>query len=225
MQTLRSKHRLTKLFCLVFALTLCAPQFIAIAQTGTQSPAQQTRPVSPPRQYIPNRNYDTRHIKLDLRFDWEREQALALGETKNAAAYESLVKFLDVPSWRDQIRTSALLGLANLGDKRAFELGNRYLAAANPPQVRAAAITLLASVGKDDPRTFQIISDALSFGASTLNFTISNAAGEALVKLGDPRGVDAIEQAIKKTNNPQMQGFIRQFQQRLRQSTPKSSGQ
>ncbi|MDT4895795.1 MAG: aminopeptidase [Acidobacteriota bacterium] len=154
-----------------------------------------------------------------------RSAALALGDTKNAAAYDALVKMLDVPSWRDQIRASALLGLANLGDKRALELGNRYVAAGNLPTIRAAAITLLASVGKDDPRTFQIISDALSYGASTLNFPMSNAAGEALVKLGDPRGVDVIEQAIKKANNPQMQGFIRQFQQRLRQSTTKSGGQ
>ena len=145
--------------------------------------------------------------------------ALALGETKNAAAYDALVKLLDTQSWRDQIRASALTGLANLGDKRALELGSRYAAAGNRPQVRTAAITLLGAIGKDDPRAFQLVSEALSAGASTLNFALSNAAGEALVKLGDPRGVEAIEEAIKKTNNPQFQGFIRQFQQRLRQKT------
>ena len=30
----------------------------------------------PPPRYIPNREYDMRHIALDLRFDWEAEQAL-----------------------------------------------------------------------------------------------------------------------------------------------------
>jgi aminopeptidase N len=148
-----------------------------------------------------------------------RAAALALGETKDAAAYNALVRLLDVPSWRDQIRASALTGLANLGDKRAFELGSRYLAAGHQPQVRAAAVTLLGAIGKDDPRAFQLVSDALAVGVSTLNFQLSNAAGEALVNLGDPRGVEAIEQALKKTNNPQIQGFIRQFQQRLRQKT------
>jgi len=35
--------------------------------------AQQSH-LLPPTQYIPDRNFDTRHIALDLRFDWEHEQ-------------------------------------------------------------------------------------------------------------------------------------------------------
>jgi aminopeptidase N len=147
-----------------------------------------------------------------------RAAALALGDAKDKAAYDALVKLLDTPSWRDQMRTSALAGLANLGDKRALEIGIRYAGGGHSPQVRAAGIALLGSVGRDDPRTFQLISDALSTGVSTFNFALSNSAGEALVKLGDPRGIEVIEQAIKTTNSPQLQGFIRQFQQRLRQS-------
>ncbi len=147
-----------------------------------------------------------------------RAAALALGDAKDKAAYDALVKLVDTPSWRDQIRTSALTGLANLGDKRALELGIRYAGGGHSPQVRAAGVTLLAAVGRDDPRAFQLISDAFSTGVATFNFQLGNSAGEALVKLGDPRGIDVIEQAIKRSNNPQLQGFIRQFQDRLRQS-------
>ncbi len=147
-----------------------------------------------------------------------RAAALALGDAKDKAAYDALVKLLDTPSWRDQIRTSALTGLANLGDKRALELGVRYAGGGHSPQVRAAGVTLLAAVGRDDPRAFQLVSDAFSTGVSTFNFQLGNSAGEALVKLGDPRGINIIEQAIKRSNNPQLQGFIRQFQERLRQS-------
>jgi aminopeptidase N len=158
-----------------------------------------------------------------------RAAALALGNAKDKAAYDALVKLLDTPSWRDQIRTSALTGLANLGDKRALELGIRYAGGGNSPQVRAAGITLLAAVGRDDPRTFQLVSEAFSTGVATFNFQLGNSAGEALVKLGDPRGIDVIEQALKRTNGSQIQGFIRQFQDRLRQSmkpaTPKPAGQ
>ena len=157
-----------------------------------------------------------------------RAAALALGETKSPQAYDALVKLVDAPSWRDQVRVSALSGLANLGDKRAIEAGMRYAAEGNDPQVRGAAITLLAAVGRDDPRTFPLVSRALLWSADTLNFPVGNAAGEALVKLGDPRGVEVIEQAIKKVNSPQIQGFIRQFQQRLQQALKpeaKSSGQ
>lgn len=146
-----------------------------------------------------------------------RASALALGETKAPAAYDALVKLLDAPSWQNQVRASALTGLANLGDKRALELGIRHAGVGNHSQVRTAAVTLLGVVGKDDPRAFQIVSEALLRAASTLNFGLSNVAGEALIKLGDPRGIEVIEQAVKESNNPQIQGFIRQFQQRLRQ--------
>ena len=68
-----------------------------------------------------------------------RAAALALGQTKSASAYEALAKLLEEPSWRDTIRSSALVGLGALGDKRALDLGFKYAAKGNYPQVRAAA--------------------------------------------------------------------------------------
>ena len=38
--------------------------------------ARQAQRPLPPTQYIPAHDYDQRNIKLDLRFDWEREQAI-----------------------------------------------------------------------------------------------------------------------------------------------------
>ena len=59
--------------CLLLALALSAPSLLISAQMARmRQPEAQTLP---PARYIPSRNYDTRHIKLDLRFDWEREQA------------------------------------------------------------------------------------------------------------------------------------------------------
>ena len=68
MQTPRST-RLIRVFCLLLVFALGGTQL-----TTAQQAQQQER--IPPRQYIRERTYDTRHIKLDLRFDWEREQAL-----------------------------------------------------------------------------------------------------------------------------------------------------
>jgi aminopeptidase N len=59
---------------LIFQLTVTFVH--SLAQTQTAQPSQS--PGLPPAQYIPSRDYDTRHIKLDLRFDWEREQALGV---------------------------------------------------------------------------------------------------------------------------------------------------
>jgi aminopeptidase N len=149
--------------------------------------------------------------------------ANALGDTKSPAAYDALVKLLDSPSWHDQIRAYGLSGLSRLEDKRALEAGIRYASAGNWPQVQAAAIRVLGAVGKDDPRIFPIVSAAFSRSVSTFNFQLANASGDALVKLGDPRGIDIIEAAIKQVNSQQIEGFLRQFQQRLRQAA--QSGQ
>jgi aminopeptidase N len=153
--------------------------------------------------------------------------ANALGETKSPDAYAALVKLIDAPSWHDQIRAYALSGLARLEDKRALELGIRY-STGGQPQVRASALRLLGAVGKGDERAFQVISQALLGAASKQNFTIAAASADALVKLGDPRGVEIFEQSVKNAGTPQFQGFLKQFQQRLLkagQPAPKTGGQ
>jgi len=48
-----------------------APDYSSAQQTLWQS-----RPF-PPAQYIPDHDFDTRHIALDLRFDWDKEEAIA----------------------------------------------------------------------------------------------------------------------------------------------------
>jgi aminopeptidase N len=158
-----------------------------------------------------------------------RAAALALGATKSPAAYNALVKLLDVPSWRDNIRASALGGLAALGDRRALDAGLRFSEPGQQPQVRIAAITLLGAVGKDDPRVFPRVSEALNQSVTIRSQSMRNAAAEALVSLGDQRGLEVFEQVLKKLNSQGEQFSIRQFQQRLRQSSQplpqKPSGQ
>ena len=62
-----------KFLCLLLALALSAPSLLISAQTARRR--QLDAQTLPPARYVPSRNYDTRHIKLELRFDWEREQA------------------------------------------------------------------------------------------------------------------------------------------------------
>ena len=60
---------------LVFLLLTALPLSAHPAQQQVQIQTRTIRPLPPPR-YIPSRDYDTRHVALNLRFDWEREQAL-----------------------------------------------------------------------------------------------------------------------------------------------------
>ena len=151
------------------------------------------------------------------------EAARALGQTKSPIAYDALVKLLDAPSWRDNIKASALAGLGATGDKRGLELGFRYVAAGNPMSVRAAALSILGATGKDDPRAFPIISDMLMQGVVKRNFGQIAAAAEALVSLGDQRGLAVFEELGKKAGNNLPQGFLMQFEQRLRKSVQGSA--
>jgi len=146
-----------------------------------------------------------------------RAAATALGQTKTPAAYDSLIKLADIFSWRDTIRASALNGLAALGDKRAMELGFKYYAAPNQPAVRSAALALLGSTGKDDPRTFEILSNTLNEAYERRNFGLLFGAAEAIVSLGDQRGLAIFQELSRKaSNSPQIVSAISGFESRLR---------
>jgi aminopeptidase N len=158
-----------------------------------------------------------RHLE-DQSYGSIRAAALGLGASKSPSAYDALTKLLQTPSWRDAIRAAGLNGLASLADARALETGFRY-AKENRASVRAAAITLIGTTGKSDQRSFPLISDALRKGVETSNFQLLAAAGNALVTLGDPRGVDVFEEVRKASDNAQLQGFIMQMEERLKKST------
>ncbi len=146
-----------------------------------------------------------------------RAAAVALGQTKSPGAYDSLIKLIDAPSWRDTIRASALSGLAALGDKRALDLALKYYAVGNRAGVRAAALTLLGTAGKDDPRVFPILSAAATEGLEKRNFGLLFGAAEALVLLGDERGLALFQELSKKPGaSPQIVGAISGFETRLR---------
>src|SRR5437016_12171097 len=62
---------------LVFALvTIGAPSTPGQANQPTPPVARRAQQTVPAPQYIPPHDYDQRNIKLDLKFDWEHEQAV-----------------------------------------------------------------------------------------------------------------------------------------------------
>ena len=153
-----------------------------------------------------------------------RAAANALGQTKSEEAYAALLKLIEVPAWRDNIRASALIGLAALGDKRAVDLGFRYAAKGNQVSVRGAALRLLGSAGKDDARVFSLLSEAIGQAFDRRDFGLMSASAEALVSLGDTRGIAIFDELLKKTaDTPQFRQFLTRFQERLRHVSPTSA--
>lgn len=146
-----------------------------------------------------------------------RAAAVAFGETKNPSAFNVLTKLSEIPSWRDNIRASALNGLEALGDKRAAELGFKYLAEGNPDGVRASAIGLIGATGKDDPRTFGVITATFNEGFEQRNFSLLFGAADALVTLGDARGLAVFQEMNQKAASfPQIINGLSGFEGRLR---------
>ncbi len=158
-----------------------------------------------------------RQLLVDRSYAVIRVTAVALGQTKSPTAYEALSRLIDEPSWRDTIRASGLNGLAALGDKRALDLGLKFYVAGNPNAVRIAALALLGSTGRDDPRVFPILSALLTESLERRNFALFTGAGEAIVSLGDERGLAVFQQLSKKAGTPpQVVSAISGFESRLR---------
>jgi HEAT repeat protein len=158
-----------------------------------------------------------------------RAAAEALGQTRNPVGYSVLMKLLEMSSWRDNVRVAGLNGLAALGDKRALDTALTYAANGNSTPVRVAAIIALAAVGKDDPRVFPLVSEALVKSASPFNAALFRAYGRALVELGDQRGVEVFEQAGRKIASPRGIPLLQQLEQQLNQKAqatpPQSPGE
>jgi aminopeptidase N len=122
------------------------------------------------------------------------QAALALGRVKEAKAYDALAKLAATSSWRGRIATAGLNGLAELGDKRGFEIG---LKLANDktqlPGVRATAAAVVGATGKGDPRAFPLVFERFkkAFDSGNVGYLIPSI--EALIKVADPRGQEAFE--------------------------------
>jgi aminopeptidase N len=155
--------------------------------------------------------------------------ASALGETRSPGAYEALTALLSQRSWRDNIRASALSGLAELRDKRALDLAFRYAQVGNTPQVRAAAIRLLGKIGADNPRAFDFIAQTAVTAFQAGDFILATASAEALVSLGDPRGLAVLDQISRDAAvTERLKAQLSAYQELLRKVVaggPKSNGQ
>ncbi|HEV7746712.1 MAG TPA: M1 family aminopeptidase [Pyrinomonadaceae bacterium] len=168
------------------------------------------------------------YVKLlgDQSYAVIRAAALALGETKSSEAYVPLETLASVPSWRDNIRASALTGLGELRDRRSMNLALRLAAVGNENQVRAAALRLLGRVGGDEPKAFDLIAEIARKTFKSSDYNLATAAGEALVSLGDSKGLVLLEEI---SHNAAISGRLRtrldEYQAALRKSVAGTPGQ
>jgi aminopeptidase N len=120
--------------------------------------------------------------------------AVALGRSKSPQAYDALIKLTTTPSWKGRIQAAGIAGLAELGDKRAFDVAYKLSTdAAQPVGVKRAAITAVGATGKGDPRAYDLIFPRFKRAVETTNFQGIITGAQAIIALADPRGQEAFD--------------------------------
>lgn len=157
--------------------------------------------------------------------------AVGLGKSKSPKAFDALVKLKDKPSWKNQSLISALNGLQNLADPRAFDIA---LAAVvdNPPgsrwtlitpvwDYRIAAAQTLQAIGKGDaayPAILEKLKSSLE--DNDMSDIMNNLF--IIATLGDPRGQEAIDLAKQHfKNNTSALAAVTGYETQLKRSVKK----
>ena len=113
---------------------------------------------------------------------------------------------------------AGLQGLAELGDKRSFEIG--YKIATDPSlsrSIRSNALAVVGATGKGDPRAYPLIFEQFKKAADATNFQGMINGLNAIIRIADPRGQEAFD--LLKTKFKDQQGilqFVMSFEQRFK---------
>ncbi len=125
-----------------FGLAVQLRPTVLDAQTATSAAQQVTAPALPPARNLPAHDYDLRHVKLDLRFDWEREQATGTATLTFAPTVAELgrVEFDAANMTVTGVQSSAGAALKFAADERAGKLRVQLERAYQPGQESTVVI-------------------------------------------------------------------------------------
>ena len=145
------------------------------------------------------------------------EAANALGQLKDPSNYDALAKLTQTPSWKGRIMSAGLRGLAELGDKRAFDIGYKIATDTSVPKnQRTVALAVVGATGKGDQRAYPLIFDQFkdAYDRSDIQAMANTLVG--IAKLGDPRGKEAIDMWRKKLpGNQNAENFAAEMERQL----------
>ena len=149
--------------------------------------------------------------------------AIALGKTGDAKYYDALMKLAAQDSWHGRLLVASLNGLAALGDKRALEAGIKYAQdKMQLPNVRSAALSVVAASGKGDARAFPLIFERFKNDVEANRFQGIFSGIQAIIKLGDPRGQQAFDLLRERyKDNPQFLPFVENLETQFKATIPK----
>jgi aminopeptidase N len=120
--------------------------------------------------------------------------AEALGASKDARAFNALIKLTNTTSWKGRIQTAGFNGLTALADKRGFEISYKFVTDKNNNyNARTAALAVIGETGKGDERAFPLIFEQFKAALDTNDFNGLLISTQSIIKLADPRGQQAFD--------------------------------
>ncbi|MCC6426589.1 MAG: M1 family metallopeptidase [Phycisphaerales bacterium] len=123
-----------------------------------------------------------------------------LGRLKSTRHLPLIVSAMDVESQSDRVRQAALVAVGDLAAPEGLAPALKYAGNAGQNRTRPIAIENLVKLAKNDPdETFKVLADALVCRDQRAR----NAAGRAFVDLGDPRGLELLEQTLRNAKDYQ----------------------
>ncbi len=135
----------------------------------------------------------------------ESEAARALGHTKQATAFDTLVDVIDRASWADVVRVGAIDGLAALRDDRAVPHLMARTRYGHGVRARRAAILALPKVS-GDRKTRETLEDLLDDSDPHLRIDVARA----LAELGDSKARGALRARLEVDLDPRVRRRLRE---------------
>ena len=135
----------------------------------------------------------------------EADAARALGATRQAGGFDTLVDILDRPSWADVIRAGAIDGLANLRDERAVPhviARTRYGVSTRGRRAAILALPKLAG----DKKARETLEDLLDSADPYLRVDVVRALGE----LGDAKARGSLHRQLGRELDGRVRRRIRE---------------
>jgi aminopeptidase N len=135
----------------------------------------------------------------------ESEALRSLGQTRQAAAFDTLVEVIDRPAWADVIRIGALDGLAALRDDRAISdvvARTRY---GVPTRGRRAAVMALAKLTSDRKHR-EMLEELLDDPDPQVRVEVVRA----LVEMGDAKARPTLARHLDDEQDPRVRRRLRE---------------
>ncbi len=130
----------------------------------------------------------------DASYFVEADTALALGQTRQAEAFDALTGCLDRAGWNETVRVGVLEGLAALGDARAIPVIAPFLGKKHDILLRCGAVRALCRFVAEPSRVL----DILAPWTADTSFRLGMTLGAALPNLGDGRTVPLLQEVAER---------------------------